>query len=222
MSSKTSTTPKSLNSKICCLNLSTKIYWLKMRLVGRIYFNMQIHRFKVLIASRTVNSYFFYNFVLYSKCMKPIILILLLFLSFLSLTGWAQEQQVVVPYTLADRDRGIRTETKLENLETKMDVKFEAVNVKFEAANVKFEAVNERFEAVNERFDYLFWLIGVIIALNLFILGYTIWDRRTALQPALDKATGADTKSTNLIRTLREYSKKHPDLAEILKSHGIL
>ena len=120
-----------------------------------------------------------------------------------------------MPYTLADRDRGIRTETKLENLETKMDVKFEAVNV-------KFEAVNERFEAVNERFDYLFWLIGVIIALNLFILGYTIWDRRTALQPALDKATGADTKSTNLIRTLREYSKKHPDLAEILKSHGIL
>ena len=100
--------------------------------------------------------------------MKPIILILLLFLSSLGLTALAQEQQVVVPYTLADRDRGIRTETKLESLETKMDVKF---------------------EAVNERFDYLFWLIGVVVALNLFILGYTIWDRRTGLQPALYKVT---------------------------------
>ena len=106
----------------------------------------------------------------------------------------AQEKQVVVPYTLADRDRAIRTEVK-------MDVKFEAVNA---------------------RIDYLFWLQGVILALILFILGYTIWDRRTALQPALDKSTEAEVKSSNLIRVLREYSKKHADLAEILRTHGIL
>ncbi len=54
------------------------------------------------------------------------------------------------------------------------------------------------------------------------MLGYMIWDRKTALQPALDKAANADTKSTNLIRSLRKYSKKHPDLAEILRIHGIL
>jgi len=36
MSSKTSTTLKSQISKICCPNLSTKIYWLRMRVVGRI------------------------------------------------------------------------------------------------------------------------------------------------------------------------------------------
>ena len=89
----------------------------------------------------------------------------------------------------------------MDALETKMDVKF---------------------EAVNERIDYIFWLQGVIVALILFMLGYMIWDRRTALQPALDKAIDADAKSTNLIKTLREYSKKHPDLAEILRSHGIL
>jgi hypothetical protein len=32
----------------------------------------------------------------------------------------------------------------------------------------------------------------------------------------------AEAKSANLIRALRDYSKKHADLAEILKSHGIL
>ena len=133
--------------------------------------------------------------------MKPIILIMLLFLSSLCLPAWTQEQQVVVPYTLADRDRIISTESKLDALETKMDVKFEAVNA---------------------RIDYLFWMQGVIVALILFVLGYMIWDRRTALEPALNKATVADAKSTNLISTLRAYSKKHPDLAEILRSHGIL
>jgi hypothetical protein len=120
----------------------------------------------------------------------------------------AQEQQVVVPYTLADRDRTIRTEAKMEAIEAKMDALETKMDVKF--------------EAVNARIDYLFWLQGVIVALILFMLGYTIWDRRTALQPALDRATEADAKSTNLIRTLREYSKKHPDLAEILRIHGIL
>jgi len=133
--------------------------------------------------------------------MKPLVLIILFFFTLLSAPIIAQEQQVVVPYTLADRDRAIRTEVKMEALETKMDVKFEAVNA---------------------RIDYLFWLQGVIVALILFMLGYMIWDRRTALQPALDKAIDADSKSTNLIKTLRECSKKHPDLAEILRTHGIL
>jgi hypothetical protein len=133
-----------------------------------------------------------------------VLIIVLLFAPVLK----AQEQQVVVPYTLADRDRTIRTEAKMEAIEAKMDALETKMDVKF--------------EAVNARIDYLFWLQGVIVALILFMLGYTIWDRRTALQPALDRATEADAKSTNLIRTLREYSKKHPDLAEILRIHGIL
>ena len=91
--------------------------------------------------------------------MKPIILILLLFLSSLNCSLLAQEKEVVVPYTLADRDRTMRTETKLEALEAKMDL---------------------RFEAVNDKFDYLFWLIGLVIALNMFIsvIRYGIAEQR--------------------------------------------
>ena len=53
-------------------------------------------------------------------------------------------------------------------------------------------------------------------------LGYMIWDRRTAMQPALLQASKAEENSRNLIVTLREYAKKHPDLAEILRTHGML
>jgi hypothetical protein len=132
--------------------------------------------------------------------MKPFITSLLVLLLCCTLSGKAQEQQIV-PYTLADRDRAIRTEVKMEALESKMDTKFEAVNA---------------------RIDYIFWLMGVLVALILFNLGYTIWDRRTALKPALDKADSANYKSTNLINALREYAQKHPDLANILKTHGLL
>ena len=135
----------------------------------------------------------------------------LLFLVFVLLFSGilkAQEQQVVVPYTLADRDRTIRLEAKMETLETKMDSQESKMDVKF--------------EAVNARIDYLFWLQGIIVALIMFMLGYTIWDRRTALQPALIQASKAEENSRNLIATLREYAKKHANLAEILRSHGIL
>ena len=122
--------------------------------------------------------------------MKPLVFVSLLILSLHCLPAFAQEQQVIVPYTLADRDRAILTEAKISTLEAKisalevkMDVKFEAVNARIEALETRMDI---KFEAVNARIDYLFWLQGVILALILFILGYTIWDRRTALQPALD------------------------------------
>ena len=106
----------------------------------------------------------------------------------------AQEQQVVVPYTLADRDRAIRTEAKLESQQIQMD-------------DIK---------------TLFYWGFGILITLYIFMFGYMIWDRRTAMQPALEKSFEADAKSSNLIRALRDYSKKHTDLAEILRTHGIL
>jgi hypothetical protein len=61
-----------------------------------------------------------------------------------------------------------------------------------------------------------------MLTLFLFMLGYMIWDRRTAMKPALEQSTRALEGNGNLIKVLRDYSKKHPDLAEILRSHGIL
>ena len=142
-------------------------------------------------------------------------LLILVFVLLFSGILKAQEQQVVVPYTLADRDRTIRLEAKMEAFDAKM----EALEIKMDAQESKMDV---KFEAVNARIDYLFWLQGVIVALILFMLGYMIWDRRTALQPALAQASKADENSRNLIATLREYSKKHADLAEILRTHGIL
>lgn len=139
--------------------------------------------------------------------MKTLIIFLFLWMVVPVFPIKAQEQQVV-PYTLADRDRAIRTEIKLQALETKMDAKFDAVDTKF--------------DAVNSRIDFIFWVMGLLAALVLFNLGYTIWDRRTALKPALDKADAADFRSVNITRVLRDYAKEHPDLANILKTHGLL
>jgi hypothetical protein len=95
--------------------------------------------------------------------MKTLIIFLFIWIVVPAFPIQAQDQQLV-PYTLADRDRAIRTEIKLEALETKMDTKF---------------------DAVNSRIDFIFWVMGLLSALVLFNLGYTIWDQRTALKPRL-------------------------------------
>ncbi|MDP2337211.1 MAG: hypothetical protein Q8N05_12335 [Bacteroidota bacterium] len=130
--------------------------------------------------------------------MKTLVSISLLLLTLHCLPALAQEQQVVVPYTLADRDRAIRTETNME---------------------LKFESQQRQLDDIKTLF---YWGFGILITLFLFMLGYMIWDRRTAMQPALLQASKAEENSRNLITTLREYSKKHADLAEILRTHGIL
>jgi len=134
----------------------------------------------------------------------------------------AQEQQVI-PYTLADRDRAIRTEIKLEALEAKMDTKFAEVDNRFSALEAKMDT---KFDNVQRQIDQLtllfYWGFGILISLFLFNLGYTIWDRRTALKPALDKADAADYRSLNITRALRDYAKDRPDLANFLKTHGLL
>lgn len=122
--------------------------------------------------------------------------------------AWSQEQQVVVPYTLADRDRAIQTEAKINSL----DIRFESIDKQFIYLQKQFDDIKTLF----------YWGFGILITLLIFMLGYMIWDLRTAMQPALEQAAKAQENSRNLILTLREYSKKHTDLAEILRTHGIL
>ena len=104
--------------------------------------------------------------------MKALLFASLLFLSMISLTAIAQEQQVVVPYTLADRDRAILTEARINAL----DVRISALDARIE---VKFESQQRQLDDIKTLF---FWGFGILITLFIFMLGYMIWDRRTALR----------------------------------------
>jgi hypothetical protein len=151
--------------------------------------------------------------------MKALVYISLLFISLLSHPALAQEQQVVVPYTLADRDRAILIDAKISSL----DARISSLDVRISSLEtimiVKFESQQRQLDDIKTLF---YWGFGILITLFIFMLGYMIWDRRTAMRPALEQAMRAEENSRNLITMLREYSKKHPDLAEILRTHGML
>jgi hypothetical protein len=103
-------------------------------------------------------------------------------------------------------------QTKIIVLNDKMEVKFESIDKQFMYQHKQIDDIKTPF----------YWGFGILITLFIFMLSYMICDRRMAMQPALIQASKAEENSRNLIITLREYSKKHADLAEILRTHGIL
>lgn len=114
-------------------------------------------------------------------------------------SGFSQTKEV--PFTLDDRDRIIQTEQKLESLRNEM---------------------NTRFEAQESRTEVLYWGFGIMIALMLFLMGYIIWDRRTALNPIREETYTMKTKNEKLEMALKERAKSDPKLAEILRTFGLL
>ena len=107
--------------------------------------------------------------------MKLLVLVSLLFLSMLNLPALAQEKQIVVPYTLADRDRAILYGAKLDALSVSVDKQFMYQQKQIDDLKILF-----------------YWGFGIIITLIIFMLAYMIWDRRTAMQPALIQASKSE------------------------------
>ena len=110
-----------------------------------------------------------------------------------------------VPFTMEDRDRIIQMNEKLNSQQIQInDMKTELSSVKQQIKDVKQEMVN-----------LFYWGFGIMMSFMLFLLGFIIWDRRTAMEPIRER-------SMSLIQSLREYSKEHPKLADILRSHGLI
>jgi len=103
-----------------------------------------------------------------------------------------------IPFTLDDRDRIIRTEHKVESLQSE---------------------VNSRFEAIDERFDQLFnflWaIIGIFTTMMISVFGFAFWDRKLSLAP-LKK------QDQKILGVLVDYARTQPKLSEILKNAGLL
>ena len=63
---------------------------------------------------------------------------------------------------------------------------------------------------------------GVVFAGIFSLIGFVIWDRRTAISPVISKTKELEQKDDLTIKILKEYAKKEPKLAEVLRSLGLL
>ncbi len=135
-------------------------------------------------------------------------------LYFFSLPLLAQMREV--PFTLDDRDRIMQTQVKVESMRNEMNTRFESRQRQITDVKTELSAVRQEIKDVKQEIVNLFyWGFGIMLSLMLFVLGFIIWDRRTAMEPVRER-------TQSLLQSLREYAKEQPKLADILRSHGLL
>ncbi len=141
-------------------------------------------------------------------------LILAIFLNF----AFARE----VPFTLEDRERIIR----LEEGQKAIIQRIEDTNRRIEDTNKRIEDTNKRIEDTNRRIDdvisIMLWGFGVLFAGMMTLIGFVIWDRRSALAPAIRKAKELEEREDKMERVLRELARKIPEVKEAMQKEGLL
>jgi phage shock protein A len=155
-----------------------------------------------------------------SKCA---FLILFIFFSQLSFA-----QSTPTAFTQEDRDRIIRTETRLDEGFKQIDKRFEQIDKRFEQVDKRFEQVNQRIEQTNTFMGWMIALFGGMFATTII---FALWDRRTMIRPFETKVKDieiqiellkADKTNTSIVSSLRELAKTDSKLADILKMHNLL
>ena len=98
------------------------------------------------------------------------------------------------------------------------------------------ETMDQRFEAVDQRFNFLENLLMVVIAGIFGLIGYIVWDRKTALQPVEERLLKLEnelhrdleiqheegSRLTRLVKVLREMAKQDEKLASVLRNFSLL
>jgi len=102
-------------------------------------------------------------------------------------------------------ERLVRLETKFEGLETKLE---------------SMETNLQR--QIGELKSFMLWIGGVMFAGMFALFGFVLWDRRTALAPAISKNKELEKREESLEKALKEYALKEPRMAEALRRVGIL
>jgi len=134
-----------------------------------------------------------------------------------------------ISYTLEDRDRIIRVEAKIEQ----MDKRFEQIDSRFGQIEKRFEQIEKRFEQIDKRFEQIDGRIGrledvmlrgfgLLFTSMVGMVGFVLWDRRTALAPAIRESRELRERGERMERILREIALKDANVAEALRHAGLV
>jgi len=131
-----------------------------------------------------------------------------------------------IPFTQDDRDRLIRLEEGQKALNQRID----DLNKRIDDLNRRVEeglkATNQRIDDLNRRIDglqtFMLWGFGILFGGMGILIGFVIWDRRTALAPAIKKYKELEEKEEKIEKALKELAEKDPKIAEALKHVGLL
>ncbi|MBF0342745.1 MAG: hypothetical protein HQL06_00805 [Nitrospirae bacterium] len=128
-----------------------------------------------------------------------------------------------VPFTQEDRDRIIRLEEGIKSTNQRIDGLESSLNKRID--DMRTDMNNLRADMKSMRADIttlMLWGFGVLFGGMWILMGFVLWDRRTALAPAIRKTKEIDERSELIVEALKEVAAKNPDVKDALKHTGLL
>jgi hypothetical protein len=129
---------------------------------------------------------------------KLLLVIITLFITMVSMPLYASKE---IPYTQDDRDRLIRMEEAIKGV------------------NYRIDSLEKRMENIE---NLMYILISAIFAQIIGVVGFVLWDRRTALSPAIAKNKELEEKTHMLEQALKEMAHNDKKISDALRKVGIL
>ena len=117
-----------------------------------------------------------------------------------------------IPFTQDDRDRLIRVEEGLKGVNQR-------VNSLEKRIDSLERSVNQRIDSLQ---NLLYIVIGAIIAQIVGVVGFVLWDRRTALAPAIRKNKELEERQDRMEKAFKELARRDSSDAEVLRNVGLL
>ncbi len=119
----------------------------------------------------------------------------------------------------ASEERLIRVEERIKNLETRFDDMNKRIDGLEASLNKRIDDL--RTDIVEMRSTMLTGF-GVLLSGMFALIGFVIWDRRTALAPVARQAKELADIDEKTLTALREFAKTNKVMQEALKKVGML
>jgi len=118
-----------------------------------------------------------------------------------------------------------------------IDKRFESIDKRFESIDKRFESIDKRFESIDKQFEridsriekmghIMMWGFGLLfttmIGTTIGMIGFVLWDRRTALAPAIRESKDLREKEERLEKILKEIALKDANVAEAIRHAGLI
>ncbi len=123
-----------------------------------------------------------------------------------------------VPFTQEDRDRIRNVELKVERLEEGQKYLQKQIDdLKKQIDDLKKDTQRQ----FDELRTFLYWGFGILFGGMGILIGFVIWDRRTAVEPVARKIREIEEREEKLEKVMKKLAKKDPEIEKILKEEGI-
>ncbi len=110
-----------------------------------------------------------------------------------------------VPFTQEDRDRIIRLEEGQKHLQKQID-----------------DLKKDTQRQFDELRTFLYWGFGILFGGMGILIGFVIWDRRTAVEPVARKLREIEEREERLEKVMKKLAKRDPEIEKILKEEGLI